>query len=365
MERKKICFIAQFPPPIHGLSKAVDTLYNSELSEKYEFQKINITNNKKILKNLIRISKSDADLFYFTISQTKAGNVRDLLILKLLDLQNKKCLVHLHGGYYGSLIENDLNYFQRRANYKAISNLVGCIVLGNSLRNNFDKMIQHEKIYVVPNCVDNEYFMSNRDFEEKLSTLKNRTVKHVLYLSNFIKTKGYLKVLEIAKMEKERCDSGEKKKFHFDFAGKFFNKTDQKDFFKYIKKHELENYITYHGIVENDKKRELLKQCDIFILLTRYPNEGQPISILEAMASGMAVLSTDHAGIPDVIDSGVDGYLISLRDDRNLNKIFDIMLNLDYLTLEKNGREKITKKYTQKQYIDNIDIVFEKVGKML
>ena len=28
---KKICFIAQFPPPMHGLSKAVETLYNLSL----------------------------------------------------------------------------------------------------------------------------------------------------------------------------------------------------------------------------------------------------------------------------------------------------------------------------------------------
>ena len=32
MSKKEICFIAQFPPPMHGLSKAVETLYNSELN---------------------------------------------------------------------------------------------------------------------------------------------------------------------------------------------------------------------------------------------------------------------------------------------------------------------------------------------
>ena len=43
---KKICFIAQFPPPMHGLSKAVETLYNSNLNfeidsqGEFEFEKI-------------------------------------------------------------------------------------------------------------------------------------------------------------------------------------------------------------------------------------------------------------------------------------------------------------------------------------
>ena len=96
MSKKKICFIAQFPPPIHGLSKAVDTLYNSELRYRFDLEKVNIKDNKKFFLNLIHIAKSRADLYYFTISQTKGGNLRDLIIFKLLALQKKKCLVHLH-----------------------------------------------------------------------------------------------------------------------------------------------------------------------------------------------------------------------------------------------------------------------------
>jgi len=39
----------------------------------------------------------------------------------------------------------------------------------------------------------------------------------------------------------------------------------------------------------------------IFCLPTYYPNEGQPISILEAMANGCAIVTTDHGGIKDVV----------------------------------------------------------------
>lgn len=97
MSKKEICFIAQFPPPMHGLSKAVETLYNSELNValnpdgEFEFEKVDITNNKDFIKNLLKISKSKADLFYFTISQTKGGNLRDLVIFKLLELLSVNC----------------------------------------------------------------------------------------------------------------------------------------------------------------------------------------------------------------------------------------------------------------------------------
>lgn len=149
---KKICFIAQFPPPMHGLSKAVETLYNSNLNfeidsqGEFEFEKVDITNNKNFIKNLLKISRSKADLFYFTISQTKGGNLRDLVIFKLLELQHKKCLIHLHGGYYRQLVDNDMAGWQRKANYKAtIANItvIGYIslIINAFMNNHFGFML--------------------------------------------------------------------------------------------------------------------------------------------------------------------------------------------------------------------------------
>ena len=186
MSKKKICFIAQFPPPMHGLSKAVETLYNSELNTavdsngEFEFEKVDITNNKNFVKNLLKISRSKADLFYFTISQTRGGNLRDLVIFKLLELQHKKCLIHLHGGYYRQLVDNDMAGWQRKANYKAIKKLAGAIVLSKSLKKIFKGMIDDDKIFVVENCVDDQYLLTDQEIEEKLAALRDKKVLHVL-----------------------------------------------------------------------------------------------------------------------------------------------------------------------------------------
>ena len=79
-----IVFLAQFPPPVHGLSVAVKTLYESNIKQEFSFEKINLTNNRAFLKNMIQIIKSGRKNYYFTISQTKGGNLRDLIILKVL-----------------------------------------------------------------------------------------------------------------------------------------------------------------------------------------------------------------------------------------------------------------------------------------
>lgn len=352
----KICFIAQFPPPIHGLSKAVDTLYTSELSDMFELEKINITNCRHFIKNLLLIKKSKAELFYFTISQTKGGNLRDLIILKVLELQHKKCLIHLHGGYYRQLVDDDLPEWQRRANYKAIGKLVGAIVLSPSLRLLFEGMLPNEKIFVVSNCVDDQYLMSDDEFNKKVNELPTNSVRNVLYLSNFIRTKGYLDVLEMALMEKEKCEAGRKQEFYFHFAGKFLKKTDEQQFIKYIKKNQLEKYVAYHGIVTGKKKQDLLKKCDIFMLLTRYPREGQPISILEAMGNGMVVVTTNHAGIADVVEDGINGILID-KNKMDIEQCYEEIRSKSAADMQKiiqTNRKAVKWNYIQSIYIERI-----------
>ena len=362
MSKKKICFIAQFPPPMHGLSKAVETLYNSELNfavnpdGEFEFEKVDITNNKNFLKNLLKISKSKADLFYFTISQTKGGNLRDLVIFKLLELQHKKCLIHLHGGYYRQLVDNDIAGWQRKANYKAIKKLSGAIVLSKSLKKIFEGMIAEDKILVVENCVDDQYLLTDQEIAEKLNTLENEKVLHVLWLSNFIRSKGYPFVLEMAKAEKERVDAGGEKMCHFDFAGKFFEESEKEYFENYIHENELGEYITYHGVVGGEKKRELLKKCYIFALPTRYPNEGQPISILEAMGNGMFIITTDHAGIPDIVEDGVNGIVMKNKENA-YSKMVAFKAN-ELKTVCKSNRKCCNKIYTEKQYLHMMETHF-------
>ena len=307
------------------------------------------------LKNLVTIFKSDADLFYFTISQTKWGNLRDLLILKVLEIRKRKCLVHLHGGYYRKLVEMDLKNWQRKANYNAIQKLDGVVVLGDSLKSIFRGMIDEKKIFTVPNCVDDEFVMNDEQFNEKEKNLTNRDIKHVLFLSNMIRSKGYETALQLAREEKERCNKGAKRKYHFDFCGKFFTEDEEVYFNNFVKKYGLEKYVTYHGVVIGAEKRKALFDSDIFILPTRYPNEGQPISIIEAMANGLFIITTDHAGIPDLVKDGVNGLVIKEGCSVSI-EMLDCAAIAD--TAFRN-RKTVLSYYTEAKYIENMERCFE------
>lgn len=354
---KSICFLAQFPPPMHGLSKAVETLYNSRLKEKYDFSKIDITNNKRILHSLLALMRCKSDVVYFTPSQTRGGNLRDLVFLKLILWRRKKCIVHIHGGYYRQLIDNDVPAWQRKMNYHAVKRLAGGIVLGHSLHGIFEGILPDDKIFVCPNCVDDAFIATSVD--EKLSKMQVEGSKlHILYLSNFIETKGYKEIQALARMAMERGDA---EKFVFHFAGKFF---DEREAMLFKEQSNALPNVKYHGVVGGQDKVDLLNKCHIFSLLSRYPNEGQPISILEAMGNGMAIITTDHAGIPE-ISSHENGFACS-KQHVDVNEIYQYLLD----SFEHRDKlaavcllnyHEVKERYTEKQYIDNMDKIFSRI----
>ena len=357
---KKVVFIAQFPPPVHGLSKAVETLFTSNLNEYYLFSKIDITKNKNIIYIIYRILFVKCDLFYFTISQSVGGNLRDVFFLLLIILRRKKCIIHLHGGYYRELMEKKCCGAQRWMNKKLLNRVEKCIVLGNSLKYIFEGYVKDSKICVVPNCIDDTFFPNNDCLEKKLKEICDSKVIHVVYLSNFIKEKGYDKVLYIAKAIK---DEGKDCFFQFHFAGQFFNSEEKKWFEDFIIESGLNNVI-YHGIVNGNEKNKLLNIGHVFILPTTYSREGQPISILEGMGNGMAIITTNHAGIPDISDSDC-GFVCS-KSNINLEDIMEFLFKCykerEWLVkICRHNYQKIRNNYMQDQYIANMNAVFNEV----
>lgn len=356
--RRGICFVAQFPPPMHGLSKAVDTLYRSRLSERYALKRIDIKNNLTFPITLLRILFCRTDLFYFTISQSRGGNLRDLILLWFMRLRRLPCVVHLHGGCYRKMVEQ-LPPFWKKCNERAIGRLAAAVVLSPSLRSNFAGLLPNERIHVVPNCVDDVFLPAEDAVAQKIARFAERKVHRVLYLSNFIREKGYREVLALARMEKQRTDAGGTRRFHFDLAGAFFDPTERAFFDDYIQKNELSPYVTYHGVVLGAQKRALLEAADYFALLTRYPNEGQPISILEAMGNGAFILSTDHAAIPDILPKGAGAILLSADAvESGIAELYRALLSLDPTEGMQKNAALAHAHYTAARYVGDMEDLF-------
>jgi glycosyltransferase involved in cell wall biosynthesis len=94
---------------------------------------------------------------------------------------------------------------------------------------------------------------------------------------------------------------------NIDFAGAFESDDQKLAFLESIKE---EPNLRYHGVVDDELKRALFWRAHVLCLPTSFL-EGQPISILEAYASGCVVLTSGRPGIRDVFAAGMNGYELS------------------------------------------------------
>ena len=109
-----------------------------------------------------------------------------------------------------------------------------------------------------------------------------------------------------------------------------------------VEKYNLSERVCFAGSVPNKYIYKHLAEADVFILLSQ--NEGMPISIIEAMRAGLAIISTNVSGIPELI-SKENGVLIDPTAEALL-KILNDSEGYDWKALGRKSREIYEKKFT-------------------
>jgi colanic acid/amylovoran biosynthesis glycosyltransferase len=107
------------------------------------------------------------------------------------------------------------------------------------------------------------------------------------------------------------------------------------------------------GWQDNDHVRDLLAGAHIFVAPSVTAQDGDqegiPVSIMEAMAAGLPVLSTRHSGIPELVIDGVSGWLAPERDVEFLADRMCALINAPDLwaTLGQAGRAHVLEQFDQ------------------
>ena len=228
---------------------------------------------------------------------------------------------------------------------KQVFNIVDiCLAMSEDMKNDLLKLgCPEEKIIV-------HYFGSQID--NFLSINKAITSKIiVLTIASLVPKKGYINILKAIKYLETKSVLN-KLNVEFRFIGSGFLEAELKS---YIIVNNLGNYVKVLGKIEylSEEYLKNISEADIFL----HPSvtdkngykEGIPTSITEAMASGLPVISTFHAGIASVVSNNVTGILLNENDYIGIAHAISKLIN----------NNKLRKEYSinaKKYAIENFDI---------
>lgn len=185
---------------------------------------------------------------------------------------------------------------------------------------------------------------------EKYSPMEYPSDEQIIftYIARVMKTKGIDEFLAAARELKKEYSNVE-----FHVCG--FYEDDYKDI---IEGAEKDGIVKYHGQVKDVRPFEKISHC---IVLPTYHPEGVSNVLLEAAACARPIITTNRPGCAEVVDDGVNGYLIRERDSQDL---LEKMRKFMALSVEERsrmglaGRAKVEKEFDRQivvqKYLEEI-----------
>ena len=215
------------------------------------------------------------------------------------------------------------------------------------------KISKPNKIKVIYNSVvydryQNELDLTEIDKYKNDLALKNND-KVLISIGRLEKPKGYLNLIKSIKILDNKYDNY---KLLIIGKGNLYQAIK-----KEISKNNLEQKIKL--LSEREDIEKLLKISDIYIMSSLW--EGLPISLLEAMASGLPVITTDVGGINEVIDNNRNGLLVEPGNIEKLAYEIENILQSDNEKLTKmglNAKNTIKKYFSLKDQIKKYETLY-------
>jgi glycosyltransferase involved in cell wall biosynthesis len=125
-----------------------------------------------------------------------------------------------------------------------------------------------------------------------------------------------------------------------------------------VKTLSLEKNVFFPGILKPEMIAGFMQKSIAFVqhslVATSGDSEGTPVAIMEASAASLPVISTYHAGIPDVILDGITGLLVPEKDIEKMADAMMVLLKDKKLArkMGQAGRERIKSEFSMERYID-------------
>jgi glycosyltransferase involved in cell wall biosynthesis len=322
LRKPQLIVIGPLPPPYHGVTVSTSlVLANGRLLERFEVKHLD-TSDRRSRENigkwdvrnvalglwnattLARSLRGTPGLVYLPLSQGPAF-LRDSIFIHLARLRGWRVAVHLRGSEFYDYYRSG-NMLMRRWIRITMRQVSSAAVMGESLSGVFGDLVPGDRIAVVPNGTPDP---------SPTGVAKNATT--VLFLSHLRRRKGITESVEAALQV-----LGERPDARFLFVGEWEDPALERELRD--KAAAAGDAIRFLPAATGEAKRRLFLSSSVFLFPPVEP-EGHPRVVLEALAAGLPVITTNRGAIADSVVDGESGFVL---DDARPNELANRVIQL-------------------------------------
>lgn len=180
----------------------------------------------------------------------------------------------------------------------------------------------------------------------------------ILSVGRLVEKKGFVYLVEACRLLKDKgCD----------FTCRIVGGEDQHaaTIRSTIERLNLTDTVTLHSAVTQEELKRIYQQATIFALpcqvLESGDRDGIPNVLVEAMAMGLPVVSTNISGIPELIEDRVNGMLVPEKNSAELAAAIEELLSVPELRRQfgKAGREKVSRDFDSQRNVQALKALFD------
>lgn len=290
---------------------------------------------------LFRMSKKQYEVYHIHVA-CDTSTWRKRRYIEMLGAQACHVVMHVHGSHYDSFFDSCTE--RQQAMIRDLYSKVGSVIVLSEEWHDFfveNRICDPSKLTVIHNAV--EIPASNRtDYENE----------RVLFLGRLSDRKSPDTLLEAIPLILKEHPRAE-----FFFAGD----GDVDCYRRMAESIGVADNCRFEGWVSGEAREDLFSRCSLFCLPSK--SEGMPMSVLESMARGLAVIATPVGGVPQVIEKGSNGFLVDVGDSVSLAKLIIRLLDSPQLKrlIGEAGRNTAKEMFGMRAFEKKIMEVYERV----
>jgi len=181
----------------------------------------------------------------------------------------------------------------------------------------------------------------------------------VLYVAHCTRDKGLFDAIEGVVLANRKLQAaGSAISMKLVVAGTFMTTVEQDEFERLFATPEVRSAVEYLGFIQGARKIEAFSLADAFCFPTYYRNESQPVSLIEAMAFGLPIVTTGWRSIPELLPADYPG-LVPVRSPEH---VAEALLRLITDDVGEHLRGIFLRRFTAENYIAGLAEAFHRTA---